>query len=506
MKKLFTILILALSLTTANAQMPDGSIAPNWTLSDINGTSHTLYNLLDSGYVVFLDFSATWCGPCWNYHNSHAFRDLYNQYGPGTSANKVRVFMVEGDASTTSSDLVGTGSNTWGDWTAGVPYPIIDNSSLTSPYQIGYWPTIYKICPSRVISEVGQLGTAGLWAEAQVADCQPASMAVDALIQSYDGGTTLCGTGTADMEVTIMNFGINPLTSATINVLNGASTISSTNWTGNLATYASASVNLGALSLPSTANVTFQVVATGDGNASNNSIDQEILVAAQTPNDTFFVQIQTDQYGYETYWAIVDDMGNIAQQADGSLAHGGNTSVGLNGGGAQTATSAGPGAYAGNTLINRTIVVPQDGCYEFVMVDDWGDGICCNYGNGYYNLYDSDYTLLVTGSAFTTSAFAPYEAMTAANTNETIALEGVKVFPNPASTVVNIQFNLTSTQDMNVSISNALGQTVREVNTGNLNAGLHNFTVNTADLAAGMYFINFTDGQNVVTQRFVVAK
>ena len=92
------------------------------------------------------------------------------------------------------------------------------------------------------------------------------------------------------------------------------------------------------------------------------------------------------------------------------------------------------------------------------------------------------------------------------NTNEAIALEGMKVFPNPASDLVNIQFNLAAAQEMNISISNALGQTVKQVNTGNLNAGQQDFAVNTANLAAGMYFINFTDGQNVMTERFVVAK
>jgi peroxiredoxin len=81
MKKLFTLLFVVMSFATAKAQLADGSIAPDWTMTDINGQSHTLYNYLDSGYVVFLDFSATWCPPCWSYHNGHAFRDLYNQYG-----------------------------------------------------------------------------------------------------------------------------------------------------------------------------------------------------------------------------------------------------------------------------------------------------------------------------------------------------------------------------------------------------------------------------------------
>ena len=46
-KTLLTLLVLAgiSSANTANAQLPSGSIAPDWTLSDINGNSYNLYNL-----------------------------------------------------------------------------------------------------------------------------------------------------------------------------------------------------------------------------------------------------------------------------------------------------------------------------------------------------------------------------------------------------------------------------------------------------------------------------
>ena len=65
-KTLLTLLVLAgiSSANTANAQLADGSIAPDWTLTDINGTSHNLYSLLDNGYSVVIDLNATWCGPC----------------------------------------------------------------------------------------------------------------------------------------------------------------------------------------------------------------------------------------------------------------------------------------------------------------------------------------------------------------------------------------------------------------------------------------------------------
>jgi uncharacterized protein (DUF2141 family) len=170
MKLYFTFLCVVFSLLYANAQIPNGSTAPNWTMADINGVSHTLYNYLDGGYGVIIDFSATWCGPCWNYHNSHAMRDLYNENGPG-GTDEARVFFIEGDANTNEACLygpVGCVGGTQGNWVAGTPYPIINNHTQNGAYQIAYYPTIFGVCPtntvqSRKIYLLGQRNKNGLY-------------------------------------------------------------------------------------------------------------------------------------------------------------------------------------------------------------------------------------------------------------------------------------------------------------------------------------------------------
>lgn len=148
MKKLFT--SLAVFLTTGLSFAQIGAVAPDFTVTDINGNPHTLYSYLNSGKVVLLDVSATWCGPCWGFHNAHYLEDLYAEFGPN-GTNEVVVLFYEGDADTGSDALNGTGGSTQGDWVTGTPYPIINETPLQlnlSVYAPLGFPTINVICPS----------------------------------------------------------------------------------------------------------------------------------------------------------------------------------------------------------------------------------------------------------------------------------------------------------------------------------------------------------------------
>ncbi len=131
MKKLSLLLCLCAFVMTSFAQLPNGSYAPAFTGYEINKTNGTiisqapisLYDYTDAGKIVYIDVFATWCPPCWNYHNTGALENLYSQYGP-EGTDEVRVLAIEGSngnyASLSGTGPDASGTATQGNWLAGV--------------------------------------------------------------------------------------------------------------------------------------------------------------------------------------------------------------------------------------------------------------------------------------------------------------------------------------------------------------------------------------------------
>jgi hypothetical protein len=78
------------------------------------------------------------------------------------------------------------------------------------------------------------------------------------------------------------------------------------------------------------------------------------------------------------------------------------------------------------------------------------------------------------------------------------------IYPNPASTTVNINYLLNSESDVQVSVFNVTGNLIRAIDLGTLREQAHNLTLNISDLRNGMYFVRIQAGNSVITRRIQV--
>jgi hypothetical protein len=304
MRKHWAFALLLLTAANLRAQLPSGSIAPDFTATDLNGQAWHLYDLLEQGKVVVLEISATWCSPCWAYHNGHAMHNLYNQHGPDGD-DKATVFFVEGDPATNVNCLYGSsGCNNYtpGSWVSGTPFPIINNHSIADSFQVKYFPTIFVICPNRKAYEVGQWSAADLWAQAQT--CPVASGNSNTGIFDFSAGTPLrevCDDLEIQPAFNLINLGTQALSQATIALHWNNTPVQTIEWSGNLGLYGEVPiafdkhwVNSGGTLETKITSVNY---APTDDDPANNTRTENFTLAEGFNDHKVLLKIRTDQYG-----------------------------------------------------------------------------------------------------------------------------------------------------------------------------------------------------------------
>lgn len=493
-RTLLSLILLTASLFSfAQAPLKAGDVAPDFTYADINGVSHHLYNYTDSGYTVIMDISATWCGPCWNVHNSHVFETLVDHYGlTGTiDPKKIKVIFFEGDATTTSADLNGTGSNTQGNWVAGTNYPIIDNADIKTKYPIDGYPHFYIVCPNRMVS-FSQAGysaamlTEAFWVPYMTA-CPVKVTGTNAGTIAVSTPTAVCAGSPTALTTKIQNLGTTALTSATVKAKVGGSTIATYNWSGSLNTYDFANVNVGNYTFNSgTTTVDYEVTATGDVKAADNT--KTLASTALTSNfRTWTLMVKTDQYPGDLTWKVKNSGGTVVQQ--------------------HTYT-AGPGSFgAGGPDAGKTFQYPMtlnaSECYTIEVIDSYGDGL---YGvsaaadTGYVKLFDD---LIVTplinfGGGFDAGATGIAKTGTVTSVDD-VAANNMSIYPNPATDELTVS-GITGAASF--AIIDVLGRTVKTMQFDQLQ-GIAKLPV--SELTKGTYVLKIQQADKSLSRSVIIA-
>lgn len=222
-----------------------------------------------------------------------------------------------------------------------------------------------------------ELGYGRVNAEAALLSVVPSSPNDAGIATVIEPSGNICGTG-AVPQVVLKNYGNNTLASVTIHYDVDGGTNSTYSWSGSLASGATATVTLPSISF-SAGNHTFHASTSNpNGQSDTNSAndDASSSFSGNTNPNSVTLTILTDNYPGETTWQIKD--------------------------GSTVLASGGPYGAQG-TLYTHTICLP-DGCFDFIIYDSFGDGICCAYGAGYYELVDdSNGSTLASGGQFASS-------------------------------------------------------------------------------------------------------
>lgn len=305
--------------------------------------------------------------------------------------------------------------------------------------------------------------------------CQPG--------QTYDNDGSLdildlnlaeCGT-TLSPSLRLTNIGNNTISSAEITYNTDGNNDLTFNWNGTLTNGQNAIINLPSLTT-NAGNHTFNASVTSvngvnDDNELNSTKSQNFdVVLANTEQIT--ITILTDDYGDETTWVLLDSNNN-------EIASG--------------------GPYEDNTEYNETIAVLDNECYTFTIFDEFEDGICCEYGIGIYEIKTFENEIIVSGGEFGASESRTFGIDQNLSTNENSFSNGIKIYPNPVSSQLNITISDEIGLPNQFTVYNSLGQIIENKKV-NSNSDL---TVNTATYSSGVYFIKIIKEDQSTVIRFI---
>ena len=276
-------------------------------------------------------------------------------------------------------------------------------------------------------------------------------------------------------NVRLINRGTSNITSTVITVSDSGIVYNLT-WSGNLAPNKEVLIPLTLQGTSATNNVTISVNSVNliaDARTTNNSdsYNYEFLAVQSFITSSVKLELQLDIYGSETSWEVLDNAGNILYSSE-------------------EYADENPDVPA---VKNYTFNLANNTCYIFKIYDSYGDGFCCDYGDGYYKLTTDSGTVMVNNTSFNSDeALYPFIVGSILGVKETNKLVA-DIFPNPVTDILNIT---KVSNNATFTIYNVAGQFISK-------GKVTNNKVNVSSLAKGVYFIEVSEKGATSKMKFI---
>jgi len=123
------------------------------------------------------------------------------------------------------------------------------------------------------------------------------------------------------------------------------------------------------------------------------------------------------------------------------------------------------------------------------------DAIATGLSNGTYNVTVTDANGCMNAASVT---------ITGLGLGQIANLSNLNIFPNPTSGNVFVELDLINNADVNINITNAIGQLVASRVLNNVQS--EKVELETSNLPSGIYMVQFTIGQEQLTRKLIVSK
>lgn len=206
----------------------------------------------------------------------------------------------------------------------------------------------------------------------------------------------------------------------------------------------STEITMNGMELTTDINLRVDLTVANDSRPFNNLA---IIPIANQNGIGYNLEIRLDDWGSENTWELIDD------ETGSTILSGGPYLNGIDG-----------------TIENILFCLVDQKCYTFKFTDSQGDGICCDYGNGYYKISHHDGTVVASG--WNTSPPDQPSPVTetskfCAKTTGIAEYKGIKnleVFPNPLKGDGTLSIGIADSElnGADFRVVNRIGKVVQE--------------------------------------------